>query len=461
MMMQLSQAAKAVSGSLRGADAPFDGVCTDSRAIARGCLFVALKGERYDGHAFVPQARTDGAVGAMVDSAEAGALGQAAPLITVEDTRGALGRLAAHWRGRFDIPLVGVVGSNGKTTVKEMTAAILRDALGDAATLATAGNLNNDIGLPLTLLRLSGDHRAAVIEIGMNHRGETALLAAIAKPTVGIINNAQREHQEFMRSVEDVAEEHAALADALPRGGCLVLNADDAFAPLWRAHAARAGAQVRDFGVEAEASVRASCRLEAFASEMVLRTPEGETRFTLPLPGLHNVRNALAAAAAATAAGAELESVARALSVFSGVRGRSQRTASHTGAVVIDDSYNANPESVRAAIDVLAALPAPTVLVLGDMGEVGAQGPEFHREIGAYAKSRGISALLGLGELVKHAVDAFGTGSAHASSLDDLLALVMREDRRGTTLLVKGSRFMRMERVVSALVGTPSPGAHG
>ena len=459
-MMNLSQAAKAVSGSLRGTDARFDSVCTDSRAITRGSLFVALKGERYDGHAFVPQARASGAVGAMVDSSEADALTAAQPLVAVDDSRASLGRLAAHWRGRFDIPLIGVVGSNGKTTVKEMTAAILRDALGDSGTLATAGNLNNDIGLPITLLRLANDHRAAVIEIGMNHRGETALLAAIAKPTIGIINNAQREHQEFMRSVREVAEEHAALADALPPGGCLVLNADDAFASLWREHAACAGAQVRDFAVDAQAAVRASCRLEAFASDIALRSPEGETRFTLPLPGVHNVRNALAAAAAATAAGAGLESVARALSSFSGVRGRAQRATSRAGAVVIDDSYNANPESVRAAIDVLAALPAPTVLVLGDMGEVGAQGAEFHREIGIYAKASGISVLYGLGELMRHAVDAFGSGSVHAGSFDDLLVLVMRKDRRGTTLLVKGSRFMRMERVVSALVGNSSPEAH-
>jgi len=455
-MMSLSQAARAVSGTPVGPDAKFLSVSTDSRGPVRGALFVALRGERFDGHDFVDQALASGAAGAMVDRewhAASRAGGQHA-LVVVEDTRSALGRLAEHWRSRFSLPLIGVVGSNGKTTVKEMIASILRERFGERSTLATEGNLNNDIGLPLTLLRLDENHRAAVIEIGMNHRGETALLGAIAKPTIGLINNAQREHQEFMRSVADVAHEHASLFASLQPDACAVWNADDAFAPVWREAARAAGARARDFGVEQPAAVRGRFVLGDFSSDITIETSEGVARFSLPLPGLHNVRNALAAAAAATEAGADLGCVERALSRFRGVKGRQQRTASRAGAVVIDDTYNANPESVRAAIDVLAGLAPPTVLVLGDMGEVGEQGAAFHREVGAYARSAHLSHLFVLGELSRHAAEAFGQGAAHAGSLDALLAMVREHDRAGTTLLVKGSRFMRMERVVAALTGT-------
>ncbi len=454
--MTLSQAALAVHGRLLGADERFVSVSTDSRALPLGSLFVALRGERFDGHAFVAQALAAGAAGAIVDELWRGG-SAAAPelrLIVVEDTRRALGALAAHWRSRFALPLIGVVGSNGKTTVKEMIAAILRERHGARGTLATEGNFNNEIGLPLTLLRLGPEHRAAVIEIGMNHPGETAQLGAIARPTIGLINNAQREHQEFMRSVAEVAAEHGSLIDSLARDSCVVFNGDDEFASLWRKAAHRSGARVRDFSIERAAEVRGRFELAEFSSDIRIEAPEGKARFTLPLPGAHNVRNALAAAAAATAAGADPDCVERALSGFRGVKGRQQRTQSACGAALIDDSYNANPESVRAAIDVLSAVAPPTVLVLGDMGEVGEQGEAFHREAGAYAKSAGVSHLYGLGTLSRHAVDAFGPGAAHAGSLDELLGAIRAHDRPGATLLVKGSRFMRMERIVSALTGT-------
>ena len=459
-MMSLSQAAHATAGTLVGPDADFFAVSTDSRTVPKGSLFVALRGERFDGHAFVARALETGAVGAMVDRRSRAEPGTARiePLVTVEDTRHALGRLAAHWRGRFSLSLIGVVGSNGKTTVKEMIAAILRETFGAQEALATEGNFNNDVGLPLTLLRLQARHRAAVIEIGMNHRGETAILAAIARPTIGLINNAQREHQEFMHGVAEVALEHASLITALPANGCAVLNADDAFADSWREAAVAAGVTVRDFGLEQRAAVTGRFELATLSSDIRLHAPEGEVRFTLPLAGLHNVRNALAAAAAATAAGATLDAVARALSGLRGIGGRQQRAASRAGALVIDDSYNANPESVRAAIDVLAAFAPPTVLVLGDMGEVGSQGAEFHREVGAYARSANLSALYGLGELSRHAVDAFGSEAVHAGSLEELLGLLVRHDAPGTTMLVKGSRFMRMERVVAALSGSSAGG---
>jgi UDP-N-acetylmuramoyl-tripeptide--D-alanyl-D-alanine ligase len=452
-MMNLSQAARAVSGSLAGADVRFSSVSTDTRSIAPGALFVALRGERFDGHAFVERALAGGASAAMVDERYLeGAAPGPRPLVAVRDTRLALGALAAAWRSAFSLPLIGVVGSNGKTTVKEMIAAILRAEAGAGAALATEGNLNNDIGLPLTLLRLREPHRVAVIEIGMNHPGETAVLAAIARPTVGVINNAQREHQEFMRSIEEVAREHAALIGALPPGGVAVVNADDDFAPMWRGAAAAAGASVRDFGLERPAAVGARYRLGEFASEVMAVLPEGEARFTLALAGEHNVRNALAAAAAASAAGAGLAAISAGLSDFRGVKGRQQRKRSRAGATVVDDTYNANPESVRAAIDVLRRLPAPTVLVLGDMGEVGDQGEAFHREVGAYARAAQVSSLIGFGELARHAVQAFGEQGAHAASLEELVEKVASFDRPGATLLVKGSRFMRMERVVAELV---------
>jgi UDP-N-acetylmuramoyl-tripeptide--D-alanyl-D-alanine ligase len=451
-MMHLSQAAQAVAGKRLGADVEFSAVSTDTRTIGQGALFVALRGERFDGHAFVPAARAAGAVAAMVDEAGAAAAGE--PALVVGDTRQSLGALAAAWRAKIACPLVGVVGSNGKTTVKEMVAAILRLHYGDAAVLATEGNLNNDIGLPLTLLRLRGSHRAGVVEIGMNHPGETAVLGALARPTIGLINNAQREHQEFMQSVEEVAHEHASLLANVRQGGQAVINADDEFAAVWRKAAADAGLAMRDFALDHPAAVTARCGLAEFSSDIALRSPEGEVRFTLPLAGVHNVRNAVAAVAAATAAGATLASAATALTRFGGVRGRQQRKRSQAGATVIDDTYNANPESVRAAIDVLKRFAGETTLVLGDMGEVGDHGEAFHREIGEYAREARLGALLGFGELTRHAVAAFGAGGLHADSLETLLRQVRERDRAGATLLVKGSRFMRMERVVDALTGT-------
>jgi UDP-N-acetylmuramoyl-tripeptide--D-alanyl-D-alanine ligase len=306
--------------------------------------------------------------------------------------------------------------------VKEMIAAILREHFTAEGTLATEGNLNNDIGVPLTLLRLRAAHRAGVVELGMNHPGETAQLAAMAQPTIGLVNNAQREHQEFMKSVEDVAHEHADLLRALPRGATAVLNADDAYVDMWRNVARERGVQVRDFAIDAPAAVRGRCTLNALSSDVELSTPEGQCRFTLQLPGAHNARNAIAAAAAATAAGASLDAAARGLAGFSAVKGRQQRRVSRGGAVIIDDTYNANPESVRAAIDVLRGFAQPTVLVLGDMGEVGTQGEAFHAEVGAYAREAGVTRLVALGELARHAVEAFGHQGTHAASVEEIVA---------------------------------------
>ena len=459
-MMSLSEAAAALGARFSGPDADFESVASDSRALRGRELFVALQGERFDGHEFVAAAIERGAAAAMVNAGSAPAQARGAlPLLLVDDTRLALGRLSAHWRRRFSIPLVAVTGSNGKTTVKEMIAAVLRAQHGEAHTLATEGNLNNDIGLPLTLLRLRAAHRCAVVELGMNHPGETAYLAALAAPTVALVNNAQREHQEFMKSVADVAREHGAVFAELREGGVAVINADDAHADYWRSlvlgrPAAQGPVRVVDFGIERPAQVTGRYAFTGFGSEIALQTPAGSAQVQLRVPGRHNVSNAVATAAASLAAGAELPAIARGLGAFRAVKGRMQRKTARAGAAVIDDSYTANPDSARAAIDVLAAADASRkVLVLGDMGEVGSEGPSFHEEIGRYAKAQGVDALLAIGELCRRAAATFGEGAVHFDSIDDLIAAANAEARPGTTLLVKGSRFMRMERVVAALTG--------
>src|SRR5437870_626302 len=456
-MMSLREAATAIGARLIGEDVRFDSVSTDSRTLERGALFVALRGERFDGSRFIGAARERGAVAAIVE--EPDATQGDIPFLVVENSRFALGRLAAYWRGHFDIPLVAVTGSNGKTTVKEMIAAILCEHFSETHALATEGNLNNDIGLPLTLLKLRRNHRAAVVELGVNHPGETATLAAIASPTVALINNAQREHQEFMKGVAEVAREHGAVFAAMKPGGTGVINADDEFSGYWRE--LLAGRRVRDFGLDKPAQVGGRHRFTHFGSEIELRAPEGATKVELHVDGRHSVLNAFAAAACALAAGASLEAVARGLAAFRPVVGRMQRRTARSGARLIDDSYNANPDSVRAAIDVLAPASGAKVLLLGDMAEVGERGMEFHEEIGHYARERGIDRLLAVGELSSACIAAFGEGARHFATVEALISAAQAELRPRTTMLVKGSRFMRMERVVQALAGeSSSAGGH-
>ncbi len=457
IMMDLREAARATSGAAPGANARFSAVSSDTRSIAEGALFVALRGERYDGHDYLDAARARGAVAAMVDARSQSSAGAAPlPLLVVDDTRLGLGRLAAYWRGRFTLPLIAVTGSNGKTTVKEMIAAILGEHAGAGRAYATPGNFNNDIGLPLTLLGLRAAHSCAVVELGMNHAGETAYLAAIARPTVALVNNAMREHQEFMRSVADVAREHGAVFASLPADGVAVINADDAYADYWRG--VSAPRRVLEFGVERPAAVGGRYALRDFGSDIVLRVPAGEAQVALQAAGVHNVRNALAAAAATTAAGVDLPAVARGLAGFRPVQGRLQKMPGRNGTTVLDDSYNANPDSVIAAIEVLARSGGRRFLVLGDMGEVGENGPAFHAEIGRHARVSGIDRLYLLGASCAHAAAAFGAGARHYSDVDALLAALEPDIGADLTVLVKGSRFMRMERVVQALTGAPVGG---
>jgi UDP-N-acetylmuramoyl-tripeptide--D-alanyl-D-alanine ligase len=454
-MMDLFEAAQATGGTASVGGHTFVGVSTDSRAIAAGQLFVALRGDKFDGHDFAREVLAHGATAVMVDHTWANEHGAGLPLLAVADTRFALGGLAGHWRARFDIPLIGITGSNGKTTVKEMCAAIMReherrDELDPAETvLATTGNLNNDIGLPLMLLRLHAGHRAAVIEMGMNHVGEIAYLTRLAKPTVVVVNNAQRAHLEGLGTLADVARAKGEIFEGLSDDGIAVINADDPQARLW--HHQAAGRSIVTFGLDSDADVRASARSRGFSSEIKLTAAQGSVEFELPAPGRHNVRNAVAAAAATLAAGVSLGTVAEALSRYAGIKGRLQRRPGIKGSLVIDDTYNANPDSMRAAIDVLASVPGRRVFVMGDMGEVGEAAGQFHDEIGGYAKSQGIDKLLALGELSAAAAHNFGSGGEHFKKIEDLIARVHGELDADASVLVKGSRFMRMERVVEAI----------
>ena len=447
MNWDLAAVAAAVGGQCLGANVACRGVSTDTRAIAPGTLFIALSGERFDAHDFLDNASKAGAAALMVSDAARVPAGISAVL--VDDTRLALGRLAAAWRASFSLPVIAVTGSNGKTTTKEMIAAILQAAYGEAV-LATQGNLNNDIGLQLTLLGIHAGHRAAVIEMGMNHPGEIAYLARIGAPTVALVTNAQRAHLAGMGDLDEVAREKGSLFGGLAPEGVAVINADDEYAGFWRA---QAGAHaVCSFALDHAADVRGRADIHGLEVTLHLRAAEGEASIALAIPGRHNARNALAAAAATLAAGVPLTAVADGLRAFAGVKGRLQRRVSRHGAAVLDDTYNANPDSVRAGIDVLAATIGRKLLVLGDMGEIGEASRQYHDEIGGYAKSQGVDCLFALGEAAQQAVRNFGEGARHFCRLDKLVAALDKELGPEVTVLVKGSRFMKMERVVEAIV---------
>ena len=425
---------------------PLSGVCTDTRAVGPGQLFVALRGERFDAHDFVGQAVAAGAAAVLVDRWTHACR---APALWVADTRRALGEIAAGWRRRFSLPVIAVTGSNGKTTVKEMIAAVLAEQHGEAQRLATRGNLNNEIGVPLTVFALRPTHRSAVIELGMNQPGEIAWLSHIAMAGVALVNNAQREHQEFLHSVEATARENGAALTALPADGIAVFPGDDEHAPIWRAMSA--DRPRIEFGLTPSCAVHAHA--EARPEEFELVLPNARITVNLAIDGQHNVRNALAAAACCHAIGVPADVIARGLAAFRPAAGRLRRLTAASGAALIDDSYNANPDSVRAAIDVLAACPAPRILVLGDMAEVGNQGPQFHAEVGAYARERGLEHLLACGPASLGTAQTFGARGEHFESVELIAPRVQALASPEATVLVKGSRSMRMERVVQQLAG--------
>jgi len=447
----------------RGEDCVIHGITTDTRADCAGKLFVALKGERFDAHDYLSDAVAAGAVAFMVERPEK--LPKGIPALVVPDCRRALGALAACWRGFFRLPLIALTGSNGKTTTKEMIAAILEKACG-AGVLATQGNLNNDIGVPLTLLQLRPSHRVAVIELGMNHPGEIAYLAGIAQPTLALVTNAGRAHLEGMGDIATVAAEKGSLYAGLREDGTALINGDDAYAELWRDQAV--GHPILTFGLAPDFDFSGAAEAQALKTEFVISKGLGgkagkkQLAITLPMPGIHNARNALAASAAASCALRALmldektiaAHIKQGLEGFPGIAGRLQVKHLNHGAVLLDDTYNANPDSVRAGIDVLAASVGKKILVLGDMGEIGAAGQRYHEEIGDYAKHRGIDRLYTLGELSQQAVRHFGAGAKTYPTPEALVLALQKDLPEDATVLVKGSRFMRMERVVALLMAT-------
>jgi UDP-N-acetylmuramoyl-tripeptide--D-alanyl-D-alanine ligase len=451
MKRTLGDFAQACGGTLHGADRDYKGVSSDTRTLAAGDLFVALRGPRYNANEFIGAAAAASAAGAVVDTLQPGiAIAQ----VLVQDTQTALEKAARAWRDQFSIPVLGVAGSNGKTTAKEMTAAIL-GAAGEC--LATRGNLNNHIGVPLTVLRIEPSHRYAVIEMGANRAGDVAALLKIAHPTAGLITNAGAEHLEGFGSIEGVARAEGEMVEGLEPQATAVINADDDFADLWKK---LTPARVVTFGMQKAADftatdLKTSVGVDGFLTRFNLVSPGGRVPVELRMGGRHNVMNALAAAAAATAAGAKLEHVATGLGAVRPVAGRLQFKMTAGGAWLIDDSYNANPSSVRAGIEVLAGLEGRKWLVLGDMAELGEFADSSHSQVGVFAREHGIERLFATGPLAARAVESFGRGGQWFAETN-ALAEALRGASSDVRMLIKGSRVNRLERVVDALVASPA-----
>jgi UDP-N-acetylmuramoyl-tripeptide--D-alanyl-D-alanine ligase len=455
--MSLSQAAVMAGGRLEGDDVECSDVSIDTRTLQPGALFVALHGKNFDGHDFVANAQRQGASAAMVDRP----LPRGLPIIHVDDTRLALGRLSAAWRARYDISVVAVTGSNGKTTVKEMITAILAQR---GEVLATQGNLNNDLGVPLTLLRLRESHRYAVIEMGANHPGEIAYVAQLTRPGVGVVTNAGAAHLEGFGSLEGVARGKGELFQALAADGVAVLNVDDRFASLWSQLIA--GRTTVRFGVDQTADVSVVPQTEhmeigdELTMRFTLRTPAGEVPVLMHICGRHNMVNACAAAAAAVAAGAGAADIQRGLASLRAVKGRLQLKRVAAGVRILDDTYNANPTSLRAALQVLGLAPGKKILVLGDMGELGSGAEGLHGEMGEEARAAGVEQLFTVGVLTRFTAQRFGGGARHFATQEELIealrTVLSGMGRETATVLVKGSRRMQMERVVAALDAGPA-----
>ncbi|MGB5456309.1 MAG: UDP-N-acetylmuramoyl-tripeptide--D-alanyl-D-alanine ligase [Gammaproteobacteria bacterium] len=453
-MMLLSQAAKVLNGELIGKNAQFTAVSKDTRDLTAGSLYVALKGARLDGHDFVGQAGAKGAIAALVSKRQPAAL----PQIVVNDTRLALGELAAFWRLQFKTRLVGITGSNGKTTVKEMTRSILEQSAGVDKVLSTMGNLNNDIGMPMTLLSLRDQHEFAVIEMGANHPGEIDYLTRIAQPHVAVITNAGPAHLEGFGSIDKVASSKAEIYSGIIAGGTAVINADDAYADYWKDICSHLGENrsVLTFSMRDEAAdVYAAVTEVNKATRISLRTPLGNGTLELAVPGMHNVMNALAATAVTIALDIALDDIIQGLGEFGGVSGRLTTSYTSSGARIINDTYNANPLSLKAAMSVLAATAADTWLVLGDMAELGDEKEELHRKAGEQARDLGVKHLLATGNLARFAVEAFGQGAHFFADREQLVHRLAQGISEDSVVLVKGSRSMAMEQIVNALLDQP------
>jgi len=446
--MMLSQLSHIVQGHLTGADVRFESVSIDSRTLTGGALFVALKGPNFDGHDFISIAKEQGAAAALVSQD----IGDTLPAVKVDDTRLALGALAASWRSDFEIPVIAVTGSNGKTTVKEMLSSIFAQACEGDCVLSTIGNLNNDLGLPLTLLRLRKSHRYAVTEMGMNHPGELTYLTSLARPNVAVITNAAAAHLQGLQSVEGVARAKSEIFSGVEAGGTAIINDDDEYALLWREIAQ--DLKIVGFSLQRKSDVTAEFDLYKDHSNVVLQTPWGNATCHLGLPGKHNVANALAATAAAGAVGISLADIVKGLESWRGIKGRLQ-SKTINGLHVIDDSYNANPASIKAALEVLAIQPGMQVLVMGDMGELGDDSASLHRQTGELARELGIDACFTLGEQTVITAEAFGNDAQSFTSIEQLVTALRKQIQdnhdRPINILVKGSRSMKMEQVIELL----------
>jgi len=446
--MMLSQLSHIVQGHLTGADVRFESVSIDSRTLTGGALFVALKGPNFDGHDFISTAKQQGAAAALVSQD----IGDTLPAVKVDDTRLALGALAASWRSDFEIPVIAVTGSNGKTTVKEMLSSIFAQACEGDCVLSTIGNLNNDLGLPLTLLRLRKSHRYAVTEMGMNHPGELTYLTSLARPNVAVITNAAAAHLQGLQSVEGVARAKSEIFSGVEAGGTAIINDDDEYALLWREIAQ--DLKIVGFSLQRKSDVTAEFDLYKDHSNVVLQTPWGNATCHLGLPGKHNVANALAATAAAGAVGISLADIVKGLESWRGIKGRLQ-SKTINGLHVIDDSYNANPASIKAALEVLAIQPGMQVLVMGDMGELGDDSASLHRQTGELARELGIDACFTLGEQTVITAEAFGNDAQSFTSIEQLVTALRKQIQdnhdRPINILVKGSRSMKMEQVIELL----------
>ncbi len=443
MMMTLQQAARATSGVCHGENVAFDAVSIDTRTLVADSLYVAIRGEQFDGHTFIEQAKQQGACCVMVESIQTTDL----PQLVVEDCRLALGLLAGEWREKLALTVVGITGSNGKTTVKEIVASILAQA---GSVFATKGNLNNDYGVPLTLLSLRGEHQFAVVEMGANHAGEIAYLTHLARPDVALVNNAGSAHLEGFGSEQGVAIAKGEIYSGLASEGTAIVNRDDQYADYWTTLCD--GKKVLNFAIENSADVHAAWQADSSGSQMTIETPIGAFNCHLALPGEHNVRNALAATAVAVALKIKPEQIKAGIEAMSSVSGRLKRYHTASGVQIIDDSYNANPSSFRAAINVLANCSGKRILVMADMAELGEKSEQYHRDIGKQAADAGIEVLYALGACSRCAVDAFAGEGHHFVDQNKLNQALQSELVQGCTLLVKGSRSMAMEQTVKALL---------
>lgn len=441
--MQISKAAEILQTRYQGDNVCFLGCSTDTRTIKKKELFIALRGENFDGHDYLDKAKASGASAVLVEEK----CEVVRPSIIVKNTRHAMGELAKNWRARFSIPLVAITGSNGKTTVKEMVAAICGCK---SSVLATQGNLNNDIGVPLTLFGLGDDHQYAVIEMGANHPGEIEWLSQISQPTVAVITQCAPAHLEGFGSVEGVAHAKSEIFIGLSEDGVAVINGDDEFADLWREKSNHVNQLTFGLGSDNEITAE-SVRIENGKSSFQMITPVGKVEIALNLPGRHNITNALAAAACAISLGTSLSFIKQGLESVSTVKGRLQIKTGLKQCRIIDDTYNANPASLDAALEVLDEFPGRHWLVLGDMGELGNDDKVLHARAGEKSKASGVERLYALGELTKFTVQSFGEGARHVDNHEQLVSLIGEEIDSDVTILIKGSRAMNLERLVNAL----------